>query len=139
VRSQFSVRWLACSHLLFYVFVLIVNLGYAPYNLCIFFLRQLTTQKIWQPLMIISSKFFSFNMWEWFLRSSVLEWIESDLLKINWLRGVILLIPTVLVPWGKFPLCHTAIRSISAFQDQISILIVGCVITRFASPRKESN
>jgi hypothetical protein len=30
-------------------------------------------------------------MWEWFFHSSVLERIESDLLKINWLRGVILL------------------------------------------------
>jgi len=49
--------------------------------------------------------------------------------KINWLRGVILLNPIVLVPWGKFSLCHTPIRSISAFRDQISILIVGCVTT----------
>jgi hypothetical protein len=35
----------------------------------------------------------------------------------------------VLVPWDMFPLCHTSIRPISAFQDQISILIVGCVTT----------
>jgi len=49
--------------------------------------------------------------------------------KINWLRGVILLNPIVLVPWGKFSLCHTPIRPISAFRDQISILIVGCVTT----------
>jgi hypothetical protein len=83
--------------------------------------------------MIITSEFFSFNVWEWFLHSSVLERTESDLSKINWFRGVILLNPIVLVPWGRFPLCHTPIRPISAFQDQISILIVGCVITRFAS------
>ena len=83
--------------------------------------------------MIITSEFFSFNVWEWFLHSSVLERTESDLSKINWLRGVILLNPIVLVPWGKFPLCHTPIIPISAFRDQISILIVGCVITRFAS------
>jgi hypothetical protein len=79
--------------------------------------------------MIITSKFFSFNMWEWFLQSSVLEWTESDLSKINWLCGVILLNPIVLVPWGRFPLCHTPINPISAFWDQISILIVGCVTT----------
>jgi len=36
-------------------------------------------------------------------------------------------IPIVLVSWGKFSLCHTLIRPISAFWDQISILIVGCV------------
>ena len=83
--------------------------------------------------MIITSEFFSFYVWEWFLHSSVLERTESDLSKINWLRGVILLIPIVLVPWGRFPLCHTPIRPISAFRDQISILIVGCVITRFVS------
>jgi len=79
--------------------------------------------------MIITSEFFSFNVWEWFLHSSVLQRIESDLSKINWLRGVILLNPIVLVPWGRFPLCHTPIRPISAFRDQISILIVGCVTT----------
>jgi hypothetical protein len=83
--------------------------------------------------MIITSEFFSFNVWEWFLCSSVLERTESDLSKINWLCGVILLIPIVLVPWGRFPMCHTPIKPISAFWDQISILIVGCVITRFAS------
>jgi len=54
---------------------------------------------------------------------------ELNLSKINWLRGVILLIPIVLVPWGTFPLCHTPIRPILAFQNQISILIVGCVTT----------
>ena len=68
-------------------------------------------------------------MWEWFLHSSVLEQTESNLSKINWLRGVILLIPIMLVPWGRFPLCHTPIRPISTFWDQISILIVGCVTT----------
>jgi hypothetical protein len=61
------------------------------------------------------------------LHSSVLERTEFELSKINWFRGIILLIPIVLVPWDKFSLCHTPIRSISAFRDQISILIVGCV------------
>jgi hypothetical protein len=79
--------------------------------------------------MIITSEFFSFNVWEWFLHSLVLERTKSDLSKINWLRGVILLNPIVLVPWGRFSLCHTPIRRISAFRDQISILIVGCVST----------
>jgi len=77
--------------------------------------------------MIITSEFFSFNVWEWFLPSSVLEQTESDLSKINWLPGVILLNPIVLVPWDRFPLCHTPIRPIFTFRDQISILIVGCV------------
>ena len=54
-------------------------------------------------------------------------------MKINWLRDVILLIPIALVPWGRFPLYHTPIRPISACWDQITILIVDCVITRFAS------
>ena len=67
------------------------------------------------------------------MHSLVLERTESDLSKINWLRGVILLIPIVPVPWGRFPLCHTPIRPISASRDLISFLVVGCVITRFAS------
>ena len=54
---------------------------------------------------------------------------ESGLSKINWLCGIIPLIPIVLVPWGRFPLCHSPIRPISAIRDQISILIVGCVTT----------
>ena len=70
---------------------------------------------------------FSFNVWEWFLYSSVLEQTEFDLSKINWLRGVILLIQVVFVHWNMFPLYHTPIRLILAFQDQISILIMDCV------------
>jgi hypothetical protein len=54
---------------------------------------------------------------------------QSDLSKINWLHGVILLNSIVLVPWGRFPLCHTPIRPILAFRDQISILIVRYVTT----------
>jgi uncharacterized membrane protein len=38
-------------------------------------------------------------------------------------------IPIVLVLWGRFPLCHTPIRPISAFHDHISILIMGCITT----------
>ena len=59
----------------------------------------------------------------------VLERTESDLSKINWLRGIVLLIPIVLVPWGRFPLCHTLMTPILVFRNQISILIVGCVTT----------
>ena len=67
------------------------------------------------------------------MHSSFLEQTESDLSKINWLRDIIPLVPIVLVPWNRFLLCHTPIRTISAFRDQISILIMGSVITRFAS------
>ena len=88
--------------------------------------------------MIITSEFFSFNVWEWFLHSLVLERTESDLSKINWLCGVILLNPIVLVPWGRFPLCHTPIRPISSFRDQISILIMGCVTTWSRGSHHES-
>jgi hypothetical protein len=42
-------------------------------------------------------------------------------------------IPIVLVPWGRFSLYNTPVRPFLAFRDQISILIVGCVITKFAS------
>ena len=34
--------------------------------------------------MIITSEFFNFNVWEWFLHFLVLERTESDLSKINW-------------------------------------------------------
>jgi len=88
----------------------------------------------------VTSEIFSFNVWEWFLYSLVLEQTESNLSKINWLFSVFLLIPIVLVPWGRFSLCHTPIRPIFAFRDQISILIVGYVtnvITRFTSSKYE--
>ena len=51
--------------------------------------------------MNITSKFFSFNVWEWFLHSSVLERTEFDLSKINWLRGVILLHPNSVGALGQ--------------------------------------
>ena len=38
-------------------------------------------------------------------------------------------IPIELVSWNKFLLCYTHIRSILAFRNQISILIVDCVTT----------
>ena len=42
---------------------------------------------------------------------------------------IVHVIPIVLVPWSRFSLCHTPIRSFSAFWYQISILIMGCVTT----------
>jgi hypothetical protein len=44
----------------------------------------------WQPLMNKTSELLSFNVWESFLHSLVLDRIESDLWKIK-LRGVIVL------------------------------------------------
>jgi hypothetical protein len=38
-------------------------------------------------------------------------------------------IPIVSVPWDKFSLCHTHIRPLSAFYNQILILIVGFMTT----------
>jgi hypothetical protein len=66
--------------------------------------------------MVITSEF-SVLMVRVILHSSVLEQTESGFSKINWFRGFILLIPMVLVPWGRFPLCHTPIRLILAFRD----------------------
>jgi hypothetical protein len=43
------------------------------------------------PLMNITSDFFSFNVWEWFLHFSILERTKSDSSKINKLHDVILL------------------------------------------------
>ena len=63
------------------------------------------------------------------MHSLVLERTESNLSKISWLHGIILLIIIVMVSYGRFLLCHTPIRLISAFQDQILFFIVGCVTT----------
>jgi hypothetical protein len=38
-------------------------------------------------------------------------------------------IPIVSVPWDKFSLCHTHIRPLSTFYNQILILIVGFMTT----------
>jgi hypothetical protein len=81
---------------------------------------NISKPKFQKPLMNITSKFFSFNVWESFLLSSVLERTESHLSKINWLRGIILLIPIVLVPWGRFSLCHTPIRPIKPESTSIT-------------------
>jgi hypothetical protein len=76
--------------------------------------------------MTITSEFFSFNVWEWFLHSLVLE-VNLTYRRLTSFMASFYFIPIVLVPWSRFLLCHTFIISISAFRDQISILIVGCV------------
>jgi hypothetical protein len=55
------------------------------------------------------------------LHSLVLERTESNLSKINWLYGVILLDPIVLVPWSRFPLCHTPIILILFVRESIFV------------------
>ena len=74
------------------------------------------------------------DVWEWFLHFLV-ERTESDLSKINWLCGFILLNPIVLMPWGRFPLCHTPIRPIrlSGIRSQPWSWVVWPRDTRFAS------
>ena len=74
--------------------------------------------------MNITSEFFSFNMWEWSLHSSVLERTKSNLLKINYFCGVILLHSNSFGALGQvFIMSHSY---------QTLILIVGCVTMRFA-------
>jgi hypothetical protein len=68
-------------------------------------------------------------MWERFLHSLILKKTEFDFSKINWLRGIIILHSNSVVALGKVPLCHNPIRPLLTFQDQISILIVGCMTT----------
>jgi hypothetical protein len=58
--------------------------------------------------MNITSEFFSFNVWEWFLHSLVFERTESDLSKINWFYGVILLhFNSVGALWQVFIVWHS--------------------------------
>jgi hypothetical protein len=74
--------------------------------------------------MNITYDFFSFNMWEWSLHSSVLERTKSNLLKINYFCGVILLHSNSFGALGQvFIMSHSY---------QTLILIVGCVTMRFA-------
>jgi hypothetical protein len=74
--------------------------------------------------------FFSVLMFE--IDSCIIQFLNKLNLTYRRLTGFVAsfyFIPIVLVPWDKFPLCHTPIRFILAFQDQISILIVSCVTT----------
>jgi hypothetical protein len=74
--------------------------------------------------------FFSVLMFE--SDSCILQFLNKLNLTYRRLTGFVMsfyFVSIVLVPWNKFSLCHTPIRPISAFQDQMSILIVGCVTT----------
>jgi len=106
----FSLRFLSQ----FWVDLIYIHIR-GPLKLIVQELLKLMKPKFRQPLMNITSKFFSFNVWEWFLHSSVLERTESDLSKINWLCGVILLHSNSVGVLGRFTLCHTLIRSILVF------------------------
>jgi hypothetical protein len=58
--------------------------------------------------------------------SCILQFLNELNLTYQRLTGFVVsfdFIPIVLVPWDRFPLCHTPIRPISAFQDQILILV----------------
>jgi hypothetical protein len=52
--------------------------------------------------MNIASEFFSFNVWEWFLHSSVLERTESTYQRLPGFMASFYFILIVLVPWGRF-------------------------------------
>ena len=71
--------------------------------------------KFQQLLMNITYELLKFYVGDRFLHSLVLEQTDFNSLKIIWLRVIILLIPIVLVPWGRFPLCHTPLIPISTF------------------------
>jgi len=83
-----------------------------------------------QLLINNTSEFFSFNMWERFLYF----FLFLNELNLTYQRLISFVasfdfIAIVLVPWDKFSLCHTPTRLLLTFQDQISILIVGCATT----------
>ena len=56
---------------------------------------------------------------------SVLERTESDLSKINWLCGVILLLPIVLVPWGQVSIVSHSYQTYFGFPGSDLILRCG--------------
>jgi hypothetical protein len=64
-------------------------------------------------------------------RDSYIIWFLNEMnLTYQRLTGFMVsfdFIPIVLVPWDKFSLCHIPIIPLSAFQDQILILIVSCM------------
>ena len=71
-------------------------------------------------------------------RDSTILWFLNELnltyQRLNSFVASFDFIPIMLMHWGRFSLCHTHIKPLSAFQDQISIFIVGYVIMRFTSP-----
>ena len=76
--------------------------------------------KFRQPLINFNSDFFILR----FLHSLVLERTESDLSKINWFCGIILLISIVLVPWGQVSIVSHSYQTYFGFPG--SDLILGC-------------
>ena len=72
-------------------------------------------------------------MLKWFLYSLIFERIKPTYQRLTGFVALFDLISIMMVPWDKFSWCHTPIRFLSAFQDRTLILIVGCMITRFAS------
>jgi hypothetical protein len=88
--------------------------------------------------MNISSEFFSFDVWEWFLHSSVLEGTEFDLLKINWLCDVILIHSNSVGALGKVSIVIHSYQTYFGFLGSDLNLDYGLrdhVITRFTSIR----
>ena len=70
------------------------------------------------------------------MHSLVLEQTESDLSKIKWLCGVILVIPIVLVPWEQVSIVSHSYQTYFGFPGSDFILRCGLrdhVITSFAS------
>jgi hypothetical protein len=59
--------------------------------------------------MNITSEFFSFNVWEWFLYSLVLEWLNLTYRRLIGFVASLYFIPIVLVSLDRFSLCHTPI------------------------------
>jgi hypothetical protein len=66
-------------------------------------------------------------------RNSCILWFLNELKltyqRLNGFMALFDFIPIVLVSWNKFLLCHTPIKPLLAFKDQISILIVGYMNT----------
>jgi hypothetical protein len=91
--------------------------------------------------MNITSEFFSFNVWEWFLHSSILEQTEYDLSKMNWLRDVILLHSNSVCALGQVSIVSHSYRICFSFLGSYLNLDCGLrdhMITRFASYLKLS-
>jgi hypothetical protein len=86
--------------------------------------------------MNITFEFFSFNLWGWFLYFSIPERTESDLLKINWLCGVILLHSNNVGTLGQVFIVSHSYHIYFGFPESDLNLNCGLrdhVITRFTS------
>ena len=70
-------------------------------------------------------------------RDSCILWFLNELKLIHQiLIGFVASFDFILIlimPWDMFSLYHTPIRPPFVFQDEISILVMSCVVTRFAS------